>query len=94
MNDSDAPPLPNPRGGNRVKRAAYAVLGVAAAVIVIALGFFFVTLILIAGALLAIVIAVRWWWIMRRLRKARDAAGPLEGDYTVIDQDGGGRRLR
>jgi predicted lipid-binding transport protein (Tim44 family) len=68
-------------GANPLKRAAYAVLGVALA----ALAFFFITIALVAGALLALVIAVRWWWMMRRLRAARRRAGPLEGEYTVIE---------
>ena len=48
------------------------------------MAFFFVTIALVAGAVLLGVIAVRWWWLMRRIRAARDAAAPIEGEYRVI----------
>jgi predicted PurR-regulated permease PerM len=83
MSDRNAPPLLTYeiRGRNWLQRAALAVVGAAFIVV----GFFFLTAVLIAGALLAAVVAVRFWWVIRRLRKAREAAGPLEGDYTVVD---------
>jgi membrane protein implicated in regulation of membrane protease activity len=69
------------RGASPLKRAAFAVLGVALA----ALAFFFITVALVVGAFLALVIAARWWWMMRRLRAAQKRAGPLEGEFTVIE---------
>jgi hypothetical protein len=77
-----------PAGANWLKRAAFAVLGVAFA----AVAFFFITVALVAGAFLALVIALRWWWMMRRLRAAQKSAGPLEGEYTVIDGANDSRR--
>ena len=63
-------------------RAAFAVLGVAVAV----LAFFFLTIALIVGAAVALVFGVRLWWVMRRVRAAARASGPIEGEYTVVDR--------
>jgi hypothetical protein len=54
---------------------------------VLVVGFFFITVALIAGSVLAIAIALRWWWIVRRLRAAHRAHGPLEAEYRVVDHD-------
>ena len=83
MSDRDAPPLLTYeiRGRNWLQRAVITVVGAAFIVV----GFFFLTAVLIAGALLATVVAVRFWWVLRKVRKAREAAGPLEGEYTVVD---------
>ena len=70
------------RGRTWLQRVALAVLGLSA----IAIAFFFITIALFAGALLALGIAVRFWWVMRRIRAARKAAGPLEGEFAVIDE--------
>jgi hypothetical protein len=78
------------RGRNWLQRAALAALGITA----IALAFFFITIALVAGALLALSIAVRWWWMTRRIRAARKAAGPLEGEYVVIENVDAGERRR
>ena len=86
MDDRTTSPRLTQRGGNRLKRAAFAVLGLCVAAVFATLAFFFITVALVAGALLALVIAVRWWWAMRRIRAAREAAGPLEGEYTVVDR--------
>ena len=94
MDSRDPRALPHPKGGNRIKRAVYAVLGLAAAVVVVALGFFFLTVALIAGALLAGFVALRWWWMVRRIRKAQSAAGPLEGEFTVVERSEASRRVR
>ena len=94
MNDRSVPPLLTHRGGSRVKRTAYAVLGLCVAALFVTLAFFFITVAIVAGAVLALVIAVRWWWLMRRIRAAHKAAGPLEGEYTVVDGKRTGERLR
>jgi hypothetical protein len=65
-----------------LQRAALAIFAVSAAII----AFFFITIALVCGALLALVIAVRWWWVMRRVRAARKASGPLEGEYVVVER--------
>jgi len=84
MNYQRGPFLSGPKMRSRswLQQVALTVVGVA--VIVVAL--FFVTVALIAGALLAIGIALRWWWVVRRLRKANAKAGPLEGEYVVIER--------
>ena len=64
-------------------RAAFAVLGVAIA----ALSLFFLTIAIVVGSAVALVVGARWWWVLRRARAARDAAGPIEGEYTVVDRD-------
>ena len=64
-------------------RAAFAVLGVAIAV----LAFFFLAVAMVVGAVIALVIAVRWWWLVRKVKAARAASGPIEGEYTVVDRD-------
>jgi membrane protein implicated in regulation of membrane protease activity len=74
--------LPGPRGRSWLQTAILAVLGITLAVV----AFFFVAIALVAGACLALVLAVRWWWIVRRLRAANKTAGPLEGDYVVIEE--------
>lgn len=68
------------RSGSWLQRIALALTAATLALI----AFFFVTVALAAGALLAGVIAVRWWWLTRRLRAARNATGPIEGEYRVI----------
>jgi hypothetical protein len=90
MTNRNAPPLLSfqSRGRGWLQRTALAV----GAVAVVAIAFFFITVALIAGALLATGIAIRWWWVMRRLRSARKTAGPLEGEFVVIDQPGPGNR--
>jgi predicted lipid-binding transport protein (Tim44 family) len=70
------------RGVSWPQRALLTLLGAG----VIVIGFFFLTLALAAGAILAAVIGVRVWWIMRRLRAARNASVPLEGQYSVVEQ--------
>ena len=64
-------------------RAAFAVLGLAIAV----LAFFFLAVAVVVGGVIALVIAVRWWWLVRKLKAARAASGPIEGEYTVVDRD-------
>ena len=60
------------------------------------LGFFFLTVALAVGALVAAVVGVRLWWIIRKLRRAQSAAGPVtgrngasvvDGEYRVIEHD-------
>ena len=63
-------------------RVAFAVAGLAIA----ALAFFFLAFAVVIGTLAAVVVAVRWWWLMRKLKAARKASGPIEGEYTVIDR--------
>ena len=93
MDNRTAPPLlTHDRSGTRVKRIAYAVLGFAIAAVFVTVAFFFLAVAAVAGALLALVIGVRLWWVMRRMRAARKAAGPLEGEYTVVKNDGAGER--
>ena len=86
MNDRTSTLLLTGRG-NWLARAAIAVLGVAVA----ALAFFFLTIALIVGAAVALVFGIRLWWVMRRVRAAERAAGPIEGEYTVVE---GRERLR
>ncbi len=59
-------------------------------------GFFFLTVALAVGALVAAVIGVRLWWVIRKLKRAQSAAGPLtgrngasvvDGEYRVIEHD-------
>jgi predicted lipid-binding transport protein (Tim44 family) len=89
MNDRNSAFLLTGHGGSTLlARIAFGVLGLALA----AVAFFFLTIALMAGAVLALVLAVRWWWAMRRVRAARTAAGPLEGEYTVVRDPG--ERLR
>ena len=71
-------------------RVAFAAVGLAVAV----LAFFFLAIALMVGAVLALVLAVRWWWIVRKVRAARAAAGPIEGDYVVVERDDANDRLR
>jgi predicted lipid-binding transport protein (Tim44 family) len=84
MNNPQLPPLLASRRGVRgwLQRAGLTLL----AITVIALGFFFLTIALVVGALLAAVIAIRVWWLMRKIRSARRAAAPLEGEYTVTER--------
>jgi heme A synthase len=72
---------------NWLARAAFAVLGVA----IVALAFFFLTIALVVGAAVALVFGVRLWWVMRRIRAAERASGPIEGEYSVVDRN---ERLR
>jgi len=72
-----------PAGRGWIVRAAYAVLGLAIA----ALAFFFLTIALMIGVVVAVVLGVRWWWILRRVRRAREAAGPIEGEFERVDRD-------
>lgn len=65
-----------------LQRALLALVGL----LVLVTAFFFLTVALIAGAILALIIAVRWWWLMRKLRARAAASGPLEGEYTVIEE--------
>jgi hypothetical protein len=81
MNDRN-PTLRLAGPGNWLARISFAVLGVAIAV----LAFFFLTIALIAGVAVALVFGVRLWWAMRRVRAAERTAGPLEGEYTVVDR--------
>ena len=74
-------PGPRSRGRSLLRTAVLALLGVTLAV----LAFFFIAIALVAGACLALGIALRWWWVMRRLRAQGRAAGPLEGEYAVIE---------
>jgi hypothetical protein len=92
MNDRTPPPLLtyNLRGRGLLQRVAITL--VAAAFVVVA--FFFITAALIAGALLAAVIALRFWWVMRKVRAAQRAAGPLDGEYTVVQPSGSDRLPR
>jgi membrane protein implicated in regulation of membrane protease activity len=71
-------------------RAAFAVVALAVAV----LAFFFLALAVMVGAVVVLVFAVRWWWLVRKVKAARKAAGPLEGEYTVVDRDAANDRLR
>jgi membrane protein implicated in regulation of membrane protease activity len=71
-------------------RAAFAVVGLAVAV----LAFFFLAVALMIGAVVVLVFAVRWWWLVRKVKAARAAAGPLEGEYSVVDPDKANDRLR
>jgi hypothetical protein len=66
------------------------VLVTAAGLVVAVAAFFFLTVALVVGALIVAIIAVRVWWVMRRIRAQREAAGPLEGDYTIV-KDGDAR---
>jgi hypothetical protein len=70
-------------GGGWLARAAFAVLGLAIA----AIAFFALTIAAMIGAVVALVIGVRWWWLVRRARKAQAGAGPIEGEYTVVDRE-------
>ena len=78
------------RGRSFLQTAILAALGITLAVV----AFFFIAVALVAGACLALGIAIRWWWMMRRLRAAAKAAGPLEGDYAVIEETDGKPRRR
>lgn len=71
-------------GANWLQRVLLAALGL----LIFVTAFFFLTVALIAGAFLAAIIAVRWWWVMRRLRARQAASGPLEGEYTVVENAG------
>jgi hypothetical protein len=71
------------RGGSWAARAAFAVLGLAIAVLAV----FFITVALIVGTAVAVVVAIRWWWILRRVKAAREAAGPIEGEFTRVEGD-------
>jgi membrane protein implicated in regulation of membrane protease activity len=71
-----------------LQRALFTILGAG----LLVLAFFFLTVALIAGAFLALVLAARWWWFMRRIRAAREAAAPLEGQYTVLEDTAGPER--
>ena len=73
--------LPAPR--TWLARAALAVLGLAIAV----LAFFFLAVAVMVGAVLAVVVALRWWWVVRKIKAARAASGPIDGEYTVVDRD-------
>ena len=87
---SKALPSARSRGKAWLQTALLAVVGITLAVV----GFFFVAVALLAGVCLALVIAVRWWWLVRRLRAARKAAGPLEGEYVVLDKQVSDQRPR
>lgn len=75
-------PGARPPSLNWLQRGALSVLGLALAVV----AFFFITAVLVVVTLAGLAIAVRWWWVMRRVRRAREAAGPLEGEYVRIDR--------
>ena len=71
-------------------RAAFAAVALAIAV----LAFFFLAVAVMVGAVVVLVLAVRWWWVVRKIKAARKAAGPIEGDYTVVERDNANDRLR
>ena len=85
MHDPNAPPLlTSPwRARNWLQRALIGVIGLAFAV----MAFFFITAVLIVGTVAAAAIALRFWWHVRKLRAAQKAAGPLEGEYTVVHSE-------
>jgi hypothetical protein len=64
-------------------RAAFAVLGLAIAV----LAFFFLAVAVVVGGVIALVVGVRFWWLVRKVKTARAASGPIEGEYKVVDRD-------
>ena len=70
-------------------RAAFAVLALAVAV----LAFFFLAVAVMVGAVVILMVAVRWWWVVRTIKAARKASGPIEGDYTVVERDNVNDRL-
>jgi Flp pilus assembly protein TadB len=78
------------RGRHWLRTAAFALVGISLAVV----AFFFIAVALVVGACLALGIAVRWWWVMRRLRAQARTAGPLEGEYAVIEESPESRQPR
>jgi hypothetical protein len=86
----NALPGPRARGKAWLQKTIIVVLGISLAVV----AFFFIAIALVAGACLALGVAVRWWWVMRRLSAAHKAAGPLEGQYAVIEESRDDRRVR
>jgi hypothetical protein len=78
---SDPRLLEAPRRRTRwLQRAAI----VAAGAIFVVSAFFFLAVAVVAGTILAIGVGVRIWWGLRRLRAQAKAAGPLEGEYTIV----------
>lgn len=70
-------------GRSWLARVAFAVIGLAIA----AVAFFALTIALVIGSAVALVLAVRWWWLLRRARRAANAAGPIEGEFTRVERD-------
>ena len=87
---NNALPGSRSRGRAWLQKAIIAVVGISLAFV----AFFFIAIALVAGACLALGFAVRWWWVMRRLRAEHKAAGPLEGEYAVIEERRDDRRIR
>ena len=84
--------LPGPRSHGRawLQKAIIVAVGLSLAFV----AFFFIAVALVVGACLALGLAVRWWWVMRRLRAEHKAAGPLEGEYAVIEERRDDRPIR
>jgi hypothetical protein len=84
--------LPGSRSRARrwLHTAAFALVGITLA----AVAFFFIAVALVVGACLALGIALRWWWVLRRLRAQARTAGPLDGEYAVIEEPVGSRQPR
>ena len=79
--------LSGPRG--RVGWVQRAVLAVAAVGLLI-VGFFFLTIALLVALVLMAVGAVVGWWFLRKLKRkirATPGAVPLDGEYTVVEQE-------
>jgi hypothetical protein len=84
MNPKD--PLLLTYSGSSGGRWLARVLVTAAGLVVAVAAFFFLTVALVVGALIVAIIAVRVWWVMRRIRAQQQAAGPLEGEYTIVKE--------
>jgi predicted lipid-binding transport protein (Tim44 family) len=93
MNPRDPILLTYSGGGGRnwLTRALVTTLGLALVLVFAVAAFFFLTVALIVGTFLVAIIAVRLWWVMRRIRAQREAAGPLEGEYTTVNDSAHGQ---